>query len=859
MPPKKKTLRRPPVASPAASRKSGGRRHARPVPAAASGGADAWNCLHVIDRLEVGPVRLEPHRLVTPYTLIRKGKAASTEHIYRYEEEVFDPSDPEGLALARMMAAQIAINYGLFCEEIVFHGDYDAADRDFIEKMMENTSREIAVKKFLQPNPFLLGPAASLPVVRPSRWTHARLRFTNESVGTAPRRRPPSNDDARATAGWSARQESVAVLSSGGKDSLLSFGLLREIGQELHPIFINESGNHWLTARNAYKHLAVEHPGTARVWTNSDRVFAWFKRHLPFIRPDFLSVRADDYPIRLWTVAVFLFGALPLLRKRGIGRLVIGDEYDTTRRAVFQGISHYDGLYDQSRFFDRELSRYFQRRGWGVRQFSLLRPLSEFLVQKILARRYPDLFVHQVSCHAAHLEDGRVRPCGKCEKCRRIVGMLVASTVDPALCGYTPAQVENCLRALATAGVHQEADCASHVLYVLQQKGRLPAGEGVLRPRSHPEVMQLRLDPERSPLDDIPEDLQERLLRIYLSHAKGAVRREGRAWVRCDAFVEVNRAAHPAGPQAQPSVGPQASLLVASRAHDSAESQARHSVGPQAPPDQAKPDGSAPERSPTPERFLWGELTWPEAKERLRKVDVALLPVGAIEQHGPHLPLDTDSYDAEHLGREVAARCKEPRPLVLPLIPYGVSYHHEDFAGTVSIGPETLSRLVYEIGMNLARQGITKLIVLNGHGGNSPALHFAAQLINRDAHIFTCVDTGETSDADVNSMAETPNDVHAGEIETSTTLATRPELVRLDKARKLVPKFSSDYLDFTSKRSITWYARTARLSSSGVLGDPTKASREKGEKMWEVMVRNLVELVEHLKGMSLDEIYQTRY
>jgi creatinine amidohydrolase/Fe(II)-dependent formamide hydrolase-like protein len=132
-------------------------------------------------------------------------------------------------------------------------------------------------------------------------------------------------------------------------------------------------------------------------------------------------------------------------------------------------------------------------------------------------------------------------------------------------------------------------------------------------------------------------------------------------------------------------------------------------------------------------------------------------------------------------------------------------------------------------------------------------------MINRDAHIFTCVDTGETSDADVIAIAETPNDVHAGEIETSTTLATRPHLVRLDKARKLVPKFSSDYLDFTSKRSVTWYARTARLSANGVLGDPTKATKEKGVRMWEVMVRNLVELVEHLKGMSLDEIYQTRY
>ena len=78
----------------------------------------------------------------------------------------------------------------------------------------------------------------------------------------------------------------------------------------------------------------------------------------------------------------------------------------------------------------------------------------------------------------------------------------------------------------------------------------------------------------------------------------------------------------------------------------------------------------------------------------------------------------------------------------------------------------------------------------------------------------------------------------------------------MEKARKYVPRFSSRYLDFSSKRSVDWYARTAKLSRSGVMGDPTKASREKGEKMWAVMIKNLVELVEHLKGMSLDEIYQ---
>jgi creatinine amidohydrolase/Fe(II)-dependent formamide hydrolase-like protein len=256
---------------------------------------------------------------------------------------------------------------------------------------------------------------------------------------------------------------------------------------------------------------------------------------------------------------------------------------------------------------------------------------------------------------------------------------------------------------------------------------------------------------------------------------------------------------------------------------------------------------------------LIGELTWPEAERRLAEVDLALLPVGAIEQHGPHLPLDTDAHDAHRLACLVAERSSDPKPLVLPLIPYGVSYHHDDFPGTVSIGNEALSKFVYDVGISCARMGINKLIIVNGHGGNTPTLQFAAQMINRDAHIFTCVDTGETSNVDLAVLCETPNDVHAGEVETSTSLADRPHLVHMEDVERFVPEFSSRYLNFTAKRSVEWYARTARISPSGVLGDPTQATREKGEQMWEVMIRNLVELVEELKGMTLDEIYERRY
>jgi mycofactocin system creatininase family protein len=763
--------------------------------------------LLVVDRLDVGPVKVERQRLVAPYTVHHGSASESTELIYRYEEEVFDPKDESSVNLASVIAAQVALNYGLFCREIVFRGPYDRHDRSLLADMAVNTAREIYVKKFLEPNPFLVGEPASLSPEKRESYLLAKLAFADDE--------PPQ------PAPWTTDRRRCLVLSSGGKESLLSHGLIDELGSESHPVFVNESGRHWFTALNAYRHFSKNVANTARVWTNSDRVFAWMLRHLPFVRRDFATVRSDEYPIRLWTVAVFSFGVLPLIRKRGIARLVIGDEFDTTQRSAFHGVPHYNGLFDQSRFFDARMSRFFVRKGWNLTQFSIVRPLSELLVEKILAERYPELQRLQTSCHATHTEGESVRPCGRCEKCRRVVGMLVALGADPIRCGYTGEQIEACLQALEKAPPHQEAPAIEQLMHMLVERGAVVLSPATAKkPKPRPEVLKIRIDGERSPIEVVPVDLRRGLYRIFLEHGDGAIRRNGRVWV-----------------EDYPLDGPD---FFKPHPYEASNAEIDDDTG-----------GAR--------LHILGELTWPEAKKRFAEVDIALLPVGAIEQHGPHLPLDTDAFDAEHLARRVAEACSDPKPLVLPLVAYGVSYHHDDFPGTISVSNDALALMVYDIGLSCARNGITKLVIINGHGGNAPTLQYAAQMINRDAHIFAAVDTGETSDVDMAELCETPNDVHAGEFETSTSLAIRPDLVRMDLAQACVPDFSSRYLDFTTRRSIDWYAKTVAISPSGVLGDPTRATAEKGRKMWKIMVDNLVELVEELKGLTLDEIYERRY
>jgi len=257
--------------------------------------------------------------------------------------------------------------------------------------------------------------------------------------------------------------------------------------------------------------------------------------------------------------------------------------------------------------------------------------------------------------------------------------------------------------------------------------------------------------------------------------------------------------------------------------------------------------------------FMWATLSWPEITERLKLVDTAILPCGAIEQHGPHLPLDVDYFDANYMARKVAEACQDPKPFVLPPVPYGVSYHHSEFKGTICVSNNALSALIYDIGMSLAHNGIKKLVILNGHGDNAPTLNYAAQMINRDAKIFVCVETGETSDVDLYSLIETQNDIHAGEIETSTTMAIRPELVDMDKAVDDTLDLDNEYLDFTSDRGVSWYVHTKTLTKSGVMGNATLATPEKGHKMWEIMIRKMADFVETIKNTPPEKLFHNRY
>lgn len=753
---------------------------------------------------------VESKRVKASYTLtLENGKMLDKELIFSYSEPFFQ-QNAMSVNLASMIVAQVALNYGLFCREICFDGLYDDVDKRFIRDMMENTSREIYVNKFLMPNEFLVAPYNQLIAEKRKRYTAAQLVFKNTSYSELSVDWQHNDSD----------RDKFIVLSSGGKDSLLSYGLLKELKKQVIPVFINESGRHWFTAINAYKYLSDSDPNCRKVWCNSDRIYNWMLRQMPCIRKDFSNIRADIYPIRLWTVGVFIFGALPIARKTGAGNVIIGNEYDTTIKTSFDGITHYQALYDQSKYFDIALTRYYMKKGWNTFQFSMLRSLSEILILKILANRYPELQAHQISCHASSMKEDRSHPCGKCEKCRRIVSMLAVLNESAEKCGYTSHQISEAILKTGSSGVKQIGSDAQHLYFMLMQKKLIPKNApNASIAKEHPYIMKMRFDSKRSALNDLPVDLYKQLISIYMEYTGGAVERSRKKWVNMD----MNAALEITIPYPF-----EISEVSNTRASPSSD-------------------------------VNWEAYTWKEMESRLKEVDTAILPCGSIEQHGPHLPLDVDYYDSMYLARTVAEACSNPKPLVLPAIPYGVAYHHEDFRGTISVTNKTLSELIYDIGMSLVRNGIRKLIILNAHGDNGPTLLYAAQMINRDGGIFVCVESGETSDTDLFGLIDTPNDIHAGEIETSTTLALRPEVVRMEEMVNETMDFGNTYFDFTSERGVPWYVRTKIISESGIMGNPLKADGAKGKKLWEIMVAHLVRFVEEVKRSKLEDLFQRKY
>ena len=255
--------------------------------------------------------------------------------------------------------------------------------------------------------------------------------------------------------------------------------------------------------------------------------------------------------------------------------------------------------------------------------------------------------------------------------------------------------------------------------------------------------------------------------------------------------------------------------------------------------------------------YLYQHYSWPELAELAKAQPVAVLPVGSVEDHGRHLPLDTDNFLIWSICEEAAKRA-DGDILLLPLVPYGFESHHMDFPGTIDIGAEHLLHFVLDITKSVARHGFERILIADGHGSNMPVLDLAARrtIVETDSLCAAFIWPSLALDA-IRKVRESERGgmAHACELETSVYLHLDGERVEMDRAHREIGMPNSEFIwmDLVEGSPVLLMDQWSRFSKSGVSGDPTLATAEKGKIVFDAVVDAFVRLAREFKNRPRGE------
>ena len=241
----------------------------------------------------------------------------------------------------------------------------------------------------------------------------------------------------------------------------------------------------------------------------------------------------------------------------------------------------------------------------------------------------------------------------------------------------------------------------------------------------------------------------------------------------------------------------------------------------------------------------WGKLRAPELRALAARDAVAIVPVGSIEQHGPHLPTQVDALLAGEVARRAALRVVQSTPVVVtPTVWSGLAEHHMSLGATLSIDFDTFFALLRGVCRSLVRHGFRRVLLLNGHGGNIAALTVIANELGvaLDAPIATASYFLLARDEFKAILERQAGVRHACEAETSMLLALAPELVDMAKAQDAVGPTAREFAEMAGPDAHRWRSFAAR-TSHGVIGDPRAATAEKGERLLEAAAGAVAKLV----------------
>ena len=259
--------------------------------------------------------------------------------------------------------------------------------------------------------------------------------------------------------------------------------------------------------------------------------------------------------------------------------------------------------------------------------------------------------------------------------------------------------------------------------------------------------------------------------------------------------------------------------------------------------------------------FYWAELKSNDFRALDPEMTIAILPVAATEQHGPHLPVTTDTAIAEGMIALLRQRLPaELDVLVLPIQAIGKSNEHLLSPGTLSLSAETLQRVLIETGESVHRAGLRKLVLANSHGGNASVLTTVARELRVRLGMLV-VTTHWRYFGLPNGMydaIEARHGIHAGDIETSLMLSLRRDLVSMDKAKNFVSSAIAMEKEFvnlgpTSSHAFGWIAQD--LNAEGAIGDATKATADKGRKTAEHQIEGFIALLRDMTAFHLNRLY----
>jgi creatinine amidohydrolase len=256
-------------------------------------------------------------------------------------------------------------------------------------------------------------------------------------------------------------------------------------------------------------------------------------------------------------------------------------------------------------------------------------------------------------------------------------------------------------------------------------------------------------------------------------------------------------------------------------------------------------------------KYRYEEFTWPEIRDAVADQRVVVLPVGTIEQHGPHLPLITDVLTSSEISRR-AVEAIRSEAILMPPVHYAFNEHHLDFPGTISVRGSTFIEYVTDIGRSVAHHGFRKILFVNGHGSNVPFLDIAARNITIQTPAICAMVSWwslipKPLFAELRESEYPGGMAHGCELETSVLLHLRGDLVQMHKAERDIPEQRSEffYWDLEKPSPVFFQEFFSRYSRTGTCGDPLKATETKGRRFVDGVVQELVRLIRELRDRQI--------